>query len=150
MSTIRPTRDDTWRVTLRVEDPNNPGNMINYGLFDAKDGGEVDSEEKIYHPGGMSPPVSLGGRVNVGNIILRRNYRLVRDHDGAVLNLINAVGKSRAEVSQQPMTIQGAPYGQALVYTGTLKRVTPPTHDSEGTEAAMLEIEVTCDIPPTK
>lgn len=148
MPDLKPTRADTWRIVLRVEHPTNPGSMINYGVWDNKTGGQVDSEERLYHPGGMEPPISLGGHVTVENITLRRLYRLGRDHE-AIGQLIDSVGKCRAEISQQPMTLRGVTSGRPIVYTGTFKRVQIPEHDSESNDPAMVEIEVTADVPPT-
>jgi hypothetical protein len=148
LSVIQATRQDTWQITLSVEHPQNPGSMINYGVWDKKSGGEVDSEEKVYHPGGMVPPISLGGRKTPGNVTLSRNYRLGRDHDN-VQQLFDAVGGSRVVVAQQPLDKQGNVYGRPIVYNGTLKRVTPPEHDSEGSDAAMIEVEITIDGVPT-
>jgi len=150
MSTqIRGTRQDTWQVSLSVEHPHNPGSMINYGVWDTKTGGEVDSEERLYYPGGMAPPYSLGGRITPGQITLTRNYRLGRDHDN-IQQLIDAVGVSRIIISQQPMDRYKNMYGRPIVWTGTLKTVTLPEHNSESTsDPGMIEIVATIDGPPT-
>jgi hypothetical protein len=60
------------------------------------------------------------------------------------------VGKCRAEVSQQPLTLRGATGGaRPIVYTGVFKRVMIPEHDSESNDPAMVEVEISADIPPT-
>lgn len=145
--TIRPTRADTWSVTVFVEHPVS-GNMVNCGVWDRRTGGEVDSEETKYNPGGMAEPISLGGRRTVGNIVVARNYRLVRDHQDLAQFLTNAVGKSRMTVSAQPLDINGNSFGRPIVWHGTLKRFTPPEHDSEGSDAAMVELEMTPEGSP--
>lgn len=143
MSTqIKPTRQDTWAISLQVEDPRNPGVMLNLGIWDKKTGGNVDSEERVYYPGAMGPPISLGGRKSTDQVTLTRLYRLGRDHD-SVQRLIDAAGISRIVVSQQPLDIYGNVYGRPIVYTGTLKTVNIPESDSEGNDPAMIEIVCT-------
>src|SRR5262252_438761 len=140
MSTqIRGTRLDTWQVTLQVEHPHKPGNMIPYGVWDTRTGGEIDSEERLYYPGGMAPPYSLGGRITPGQLTMSRNYRLGRDHDN-IQQLIDAAGVSRVVISAQPMDRYKNHYGRPIVWTGTLKTVTLPEHNSESTsDPGMVE-----------
>lgn len=144
-----PTRQDTWAVNVHVEDvrdPNRP--MRNLGIWDKKDGGETDSEEFKYKPGAMAATVSLGGTKNVGNVTCSRLYRLERDHSTVHQMLISGAGKARAIVAQQPLDTDGNVFGQPIVWHGTLKRVTPPTVDSESSDPAMVEIEMTAEGEP--
>lgn len=143
-----PTRDDTYTVTVTVFRPDNPAVAMIKGVWDKMSGGGIDSEESKYHPGGMSDPISLGGRKTVENVTVQRLYRLGRDHD-AMQSLINAVGKSKVTVSKQPMDIDANVYGDPIVYNGTLKRVTPPDVDSEASEGGLIELEITVDGYPT-
>lgn len=144
-----PTRQDTFRVSVLLEDVTNPNRpMMPLGTWDKKSGGEVDSEEYRYYPGGMEDQVSLGGRKNVGNVTVSRLYRLVRDHDLLMQKMISGVGKAQVTISQQPLDINGNSWGRPLVYKGTLKRVLPPEHDSEGSDAALVEMEITVDGQP--
>jgi hypothetical protein len=147
-TTVKPTRQDTWQITLSVEHPHNPGSMISYGVWDKKSGGGVDSEERVYYPGGMAPPISLGGRKSTEQVTMSRLYRLGRDHD-PIQQLIDAVGRSRITISQQPMDIHANIYGRPIVYVGTLKTVNLPDHDSEGNDPAMVEVVCTIDGIPT-
>lgn len=136
-----PTRSDTARVTVSIEHPVS-GNMINYGVFDKFDGGGWDSEELTYRAGGMAPTESLGGAETFENVTVQRLYRLERDH--SVIGQMRASrGRCAMIVSRQPLDIKGSPYGDPTVYRGTLKRVTPPPHDSMTNEGAMLELEMT-------
>lgn len=132
---------------MHIEDPNT-GNMINHGVWDKMSGGAIDSEDNKYHPGGMVEPISLGGRRSVDNVTVTRLYRLSRDHD-VVHKLIAAAGKSDGIVSKQPMDIHGNVYGAPVVYRGTLKRVGLPDIDSEGSAAALIELEFVIDGFPT-
>jgi hypothetical protein len=124
--------------------------MIDYGIWDKKTGGGVDSEERIYYPGAMQPPISLGGRKTVTQVTLQRLYRLQRDHD-PIQQLIDAVGRSTVEIHQTPMDIHGNIYkgGGPIVYNGTLKTLNLPEHDSEGNDPAYVEIVCTVASPPT-
>lgn len=130
-----PTRQDTYSVHVVVGGQD-------FGVWDKMSGGEVDSDETKYKPGAMEPPVSLGGTKTTGNVIVSRLYRLERDHDRAQA-MINFVGKATAKVSKQPLDIEGNRYGKPIVYTGKLKRVTFPEHDSESATAGLWEIEIT-------
>jgi len=144
-----PTRQDTWKVNVTVEDVGNPNRpMMNLGTWDTKQGGEVDSEEFKFNPGGLGDAVSLGGRKNVGNVTVSRLYRLIRDHQDLSQRMINGVGKARAIVAQQPLDIDGNAFGRPIVYNGTLKRWTPPEHDSQSSDAAMVEMEITIEGQP--
>ena len=141
-----PTRQDTWDVTVRVQDVTNPNRpWLNLGTWDKKDGGQGDSEETTYKPGGMQPSISLGGTQTVENITVSRLYRLVRDHQELIGRLYAGRGKAQMTVSQQPLDIEGAVFGRPIVWRGILKRVTPPTVDSESSDAAMIELEMTVD-----
>lgn len=139
-----PIRADTRAVLVTVFRPGSDVPIIK-GIWDKKSGGQVDSEETTYHPGGLADPVSLGGRRNVENVTLSRLCRIGRDW-AAIPSLMNGVGKSRVTVSDQPLDFDGNAGGVAsLTYQGILKRVTPPDADSESSGPAMIEIEVTID-----
>lgn len=112
------------------------------GVYDKLTGGEVDSEETKYKPGGMGASVSLGGSVEVGNLTISRLYVLNRDHDN-IHWLLSRAGKGQVVISRQPLDVDGNAYGRPLVYTGTLKTVTPPEVDSESSDAALIECEIT-------
>jgi hypothetical protein len=142
---IEPTRSDTWAVNVELE---YDGAMHDLGIWDKKSGGEVDSEEGKYKPGAMAATISLGGSKNVGNITVSRLYRLVRDHQNLAQRFITAAGRSNVRLKQQPMDIDANPFGRPIVYNGTLKRVTFPEVDSEGTDAALVELEITVEGQP--
>ena len=118
---------------------------VDTGVWDKWTGGEVDSEEAKYKPGNMGAHVSLGGSVEVGNVTVSRLYMLPRDHEGpaGIHWLIARVGKGDVVASRQPLDADGNAFGRPLVYTGKLKTVTPPEVDSESSDAALLECEIT-------
>lgn len=146
-----PTRADTFEVTVVVQDVGNTTQevMMDCGVWDKRGGGAVDSEETRYNPGGMAPAVSLGGRKTVENVTVSRLYRIVRDHNELTQRLISGVGRAKMEVRQRPMEITGGPNNlRAIVWKGTLKRCTVPEHDSEGNDAALIELEMTIEGEP--
>jgi hypothetical protein len=138
-----PTRKDTFRVSVFVE-----GMTWTDRVWDKKTGGGVDSEETKYYPGGMVPPVSLGGRRNVENLVVSRLYRHERDHL-IVDDLLKKVGKANMSVQQLPMDINGNEFGDPIIWRGILKRVTIPEVDSESNDAALLELEMSVEGYPT-
>lgn len=129
------SRQDQYSVSMTVD-----GTPT--GVWDKLDGGEVDSEEAKYKPGAMASAVSLGGSIEVGNLTISRLYVLNRDHDN-IHWLISRAGRGQVVVNRQPLDVDGNAYGRPLVYTGTLKTVTLPEIDSESSDAALLECEVT-------
>ena len=139
----KPTRQDTYAVRVFF-DPPGGGPKVDTGIWDKMSGGELDSDETKYNPGGMAPPVSLGGRKTTGNVTVSRLYRLVRDHDH-VKNWLSYVGRASVTVSKQPMDIEGNVYGNPVVYNGILKRLTLPEVDSESSNAGLVEIEVSVE-----
>jgi|SRR5215831_4322725 len=129
-------RKDQHRVTVSVD-----GRKL--GVWDVLTGGETDSDELKYRPGGMGAQISLGGVVTVGQLIVARLYTLERDH-ATVHWLLGRVGKGRAVVNKAVLDPDGNAYGKPLVTKGTLKRVTPPEVDSNATgDAAIIEMEIT-------
>lgn len=114
----------------------------NLGTFDVLTGGETDTDELTYKPGGMAPAISLGGSVTVGQVVVSRLYALDRDH-ASIHWLMSRVGLGDVVINKQPLDVDGYAFGKPLVYRGKLKRVTPPEVDSTSTDAATIELEVT-------
>src|SRR5215472_3640183 len=111
-------RKDQNAVAVKVDDRN-------LGIFDVMTGGEVDTTELVYKPGGMLPQISLGGIVTVGQVVLNRLYQLDRDHQ-TIHWLVGRVGKGRVTITKTSLDTDQNAYGAPLVYKGVLKRVTPP------------------------
>jgi hypothetical protein len=129
------SRQDQFAITLQV-------GTTSWGFWDKKTGGELDSDEVKYYPGATDQSVSLGGRLVPGNVTLQRLYDRKDDHP-KIGSLLNAVGKQTAVVTQRPLDPDGNPFGNRIVWNGTLKRVLVPDVDSEATSAALLEVEIT-------
>jgi hypothetical protein len=114
------------------------------GTWDRKEGGEIDSEENKYKPGGMAKEISLGGTKTYGNVTFSRYYDWQRD-DPDMAWMINSVGSARGSFGVQMLDVFGNPQGGLLSYGGTIKTVTPPELDSTSNDPAMLSIEMTVD-----
>lgn len=128
-------RKDQYDTTVNIDGRN-------LGTFDVLTGGETDTDQLTYKPGGMAPTVSLGGTVTVGQVVVSRLYRLERDH--AIIQwLLGRVGIGSMVVKKQPLDPDGNTFGKPLVYQGVLKRCTPPEVDSTSTDAAVIELELT-------
>jgi hypothetical protein len=140
---IQMATKSTWKVTLNVDSKPWPG------FWDVKTGGEVDSDAgDSYKPGGMEPAIALGGSVKTGNVTLSRACRLERDWK-SIQTLVNGAGKSVVSIAQAVLDKDGNDYSSnPIVYTGKLKRVTPPEVDSNSTDISMIEIEIVCDGVP--
>lgn len=130
------SRVDQWRNTVKLEDG------TDLGVFDTFDGGEADSEETKYKPGGMEPEITLGGSRTFGNVTLSRLYVHERDHD-LCKTLMNIAGAMGVTIKRQPLDKEANAFGTPHTYKGTLKAVTPPGTDSESSDAAKMEIECT-------
>lgn len=105
------------------------------------EGGEVDSEDTKFFPGGMGEQISLGGRKSVGNVTVSNIYDAVTMHPHMGW-LFGGVGKADVTVTKTLLDVDGVAVAGALVYNGKLKRIEPPSHDSESTDTGMWEAEI--------
>lgn len=132
------SREDQNACTVSVS---YGGQTRDLGIFDAFSGGEIDSSEKKFNPGGMQQTISLGGKKTVGNVTVKRLYDLTRDHP--IMGwLAGGVGKAEITAVKASMTVDSVAVPRPLVYQGKLKTLTPPDHDSESDDAAMWEMEI--------
>lgn len=144
-----PTREDTFLITVHIEDMSaGDGSMMDLGTWDKQSGGDLDSSDTTYRPGGMAPQISLGGPQSTTNVTVSRLYRLARDH-AKIGKLYAAVGRGKMTVSKQPLDIEGNTFGKPIVWHGVLKTVKAPTTDSEATAAALIELEMTVEGNPS-
>lgn len=111
------------------------------GIWDALSGGEADSEETKYRPGGGGAQVSLGGPTTLENLTLSRLFKLDRDLP-KIKGWMAKRGKAPVVVTEQFLDRDGNVASTGLTYRGVLKKVSPPEHDSESSDAAKVEIEV--------
>lgn len=129
-------REDTWLVVLNVAG-------VDCGKWDTFDGGETDSEEAKFRPGGMDQEISLGGRQTLGNVTLSRHHDdWLRE---SVKWLRAQCGRARITIGRVPLDTYGVQLGPVEWLGGTIKRCSPPSHDSMGGDASMVEVECTID-----
>lgn len=132
------SREDQFSVTASVA---YGGNTRDLGVFDAFDGGDIDSSERKFNPGGMGQTISLGGKRTVSNVTIKRLYNLSRDHP--IMGwLAGGVGRAQVTVVKASMTIDSVLVPNPLVYQGVLKTLTPPSHDSDSDNAALFSMEI--------
>jgi hypothetical protein len=130
------TRQDTFVLRVHLKG-------VPLGVWDKKTGGAIDSDDIKYYPGGMQPPIALGGKKTTDNITLQRNYDRHDDHD-KINTILNAVG-GIITIAQRPMDPDGNEYGKTVTWAGRLKRVEVPDVDSESTTASLVTIEAVID-----
>lgn len=130
-------RSDQWANTVTVDG-------VPLGLWDTLSGGDVESEETKYRPGGMTPQVSLGGSVTVNNITLGRLLNR-EDWDFMHALMANRVGKAEVVVARQPLDADANPFGRPMVYRGVLMSVNPGDTDSNSSDAQVWEITVSTE-----
>lgn len=131
------SRVDQYNVTVAIDGKDT-------GTWDKMTGGGADSEETKYRPGGMAGQVSLGGSATVENVTISRLLYL--EDVPEVRSWMQKAGKVSVVVTKQSLDADGHVFGGAvLVYKGKLKAVTPPDVDSESSDAALVEIEVSTD-----
>jgi|SRR5215831_1204360 len=150
MTSVNPERQDTWLITVHVENPGNPGSMVDYGIWDKLTGGAKQAQASTYRPGGMKPPISLGAVPTVTNVVVSRLARGYRDLQN-IQQLFDAVGSSSMTVKRTPLDLEGnvMPGVNGTVYQGRLDRISLPDIDSEGSAAALIELEMVVEGYPT-
>lgn len=127
-------RVDHFRVNLTVDGRDT-------GIWDTKEGGETDSEDSSYKPGG-GPRVSLGGSPTTGAVTISRLFMRGRDDD-LIPYLRSKAGNGVVIAKIVATDKDGNPYKVLETYRGIFKRVTPPNIDSNSSDPAMLEVEFT-------
>lgn len=120
------------------------------GVWDKFSGGDIDSDDTKYRAGGRAPEESLGGTRTVSNVTLSRLFRIERDF-GELQRLIDGAGSvdvqiTRAYLNPATAAVNSPAYGN-VVYLGKLKAVKQPEHDSNSSDASMVEIECSVGVP---
>lgn len=113
---------------------------ISLGVCAFKGGGQIEAEETKYRPGSMLPQASLGGPIAVENVTIRRLFD--PEMRGLFHQLASMCGKASMSITSQPLDADGNPEGRPQTYTGILTRVTPPESNSNASDAAELELEM--------
>lgn len=127
-------RQHQFRVTLAVDG-------VDYGIFDTFSGGQGGAESDKYAAGNMGDEESQGGRQTRENVTISRQYR--RGRDTVSHKQLDAKrGKGNAVVTKQPLDADRNAYGAPDIYRGTLVGATGPDHDSNSSDASMVEYEI--------
>lgn len=125
-----------YRITLNIDGRD-------CGVWDKKTGGDADSSETKYKPGGMAPEETFGGDVEVSNVMLTRvKKRQGRDDIDLIKFLFSRRGRGRATIVEQPLDVDKNAYGVPTTYTGILKKVSGADVDSNSNEADTYELEI--------
>src|SRR4051812_5679975 len=98
-------RQDTYSVTVRVAERD-------LGVFDKKAGGEVDSDETVFRPGGLGEQIALGGPVATSNLVVQRHYDT--DLHDVYKWLVARVGRADGEIVQVPLDEDGNIFGEGI------------------------------------
>jgi hypothetical protein len=131
-------REDQYAITVAID-----GTPI--GVWDKLTGGGVVAGDTKYKPGAMAPQISLGGSKAVDNITLSRLLSQQNGDTDLCKFLMQRAGKGQATINRQPLDADGAAFGTALVYTGTLSEVHPGDTDSNSTNANVWSIVISTD-----
>lgn len=129
-------REDLYDIYVNI-------NGSPQGKFDKMSGGGVDSEDSFYRGSG-GVRVALGGSKTIENVTVSRLAFPGRENN-LLPYLIAGAGRVSMVVTKWPTDADHNPFGRPLVYKGKLKAVTPNDVDSEGNDAALIELEMVCD-----
>jgi len=135
------TQEQNYSVVLYVGG-GSIANAKSLGVFDKFDGGEIDSETKTYRPGGMAEAEVLVGLASTGEVKISKGFDA--EKDGAMKKWLNSQIGSYAAAIKTPLKSDKSPVieGQET-FTGVVKSVSTPTHDSEGNSVSMIEVTLT-------
>lgn len=138
-------REDLYNVTVIIVGAD--GKKVKF-LFDKMDGGAVSAKETKYRPSnGTEDQLSLGGAQEVSNVTVTALMTFAMYQNLAWM--LSQVGKGVVFVNKQPLDQNGAPFGKALAYHGSLQDVTPPKTDSESDAPGLLMITQSSVTPIT-
>lgn len=129
-------RRDQWSVTAAID------GFGNLGVFDTADAGSIEADTQTWNPGGMGPPISIGGIVTPADVEITRMYILERDHP-IMSQLMNAAGAANMTLTRQPLDVNKVPFGKPIVQRGVVKTVACPEHDSNSSDADTFSITMT-------
>lgn len=138
-------REDLYKASCKITGTD--GKTVSFDM-DKFDGGEVTSKETKYRTGnGTVDQQSLGGATEVSNITVTAlmTYPMYQQ----LTWLMQQTGKATMYVYKQPLDVNGAAFGNPLVYKGVLTGVNPPKTDSESDAAGLLALTQSTVTPVT-
>jgi hypothetical protein len=96
---------------------------------------------KDYDGGARTPDVITSSKVNTGDVVVSRNYRV--DRDGPmVAQLRRSLGAFRTSVSVTPLDPEGVRSGPAEVFNGVVTSVKAPDSDANAANQS-ADVQVT-------
>ncbi len=132
-------REDSRLVTVWIDWPG----LGDLGIFAKRGGGDADSEESKFPPGGGQKEIALGGRQTVDNVTADK---LVTPAELPKRNaLLDARGKARMVVSDVFIDEDDNPVETGMTWTGKYKKFTYPDADSTSNDPALLQLEMTAE-----
>lgn len=109
--------------------------------FTKRTGGLFDSDESKYPAGGMGRHKALGGPQTEENVTLVGEYE-PEDHGDYIDWLVERRGKGVANVTEQPLDVEGNANAKPDTWTGRMKSVNKGDYDSSSGDAREVEIEI--------
>lgn len=130
-------REDKARVQVQAVE-----NGITYdlGIWDTLSGAGVSATVTKHRPGGMRGQIVLGSYNEVEDITVSRLYD--ETLHAIYVALAERVGSLKVVVLYQPLASESVIKGAQIKYEGVLTGVNRPDHNSEGTDAANLELVI--------
>lgn len=135
------------QVTVWIEsdpawDPN--GVLGDLGIFEARTGGNLGSENTDFAPGAMAPRKQIGGQQTAEDITVNRVF--IRERDRALVGALAAArGRARMSTSDTLLDRSKNPFGDPVTFTGIMGEYHHPDADSESNDPARLEIVMNTD-----
>lgn len=112
--------------------------------WQSKEGGDLQSEAVVTHPGGMSPAITLGGPNKRTDCTVKRVY--TDTMQGFIQPLEQVCGNARMWVSYTPLDTNKVPIpNSTITITGILKEVQVPPANSNTAAEAVLGLVMSCD-----
>ena len=111
--------------------------------WQSKEGGDVQSDAVVTHPGGMKKAITLGGPNKRSDATVKRMF--TDTLMPYVTQLENACGNAGMWVSWTPMDANGVAIPNTTVtLTGVLKEVQVPPANANSTGEAALALVMSC------
>lgn len=133
-------RQDQFNVTVAVTDPDT-GQHVNLGTWAKATGGDVDSTETKYRPGGGAEEITIGGAKSTSNVVVEK--LCIVDVDGAnIAKWMGWAGRAQCSVTFHFLTPNYSATGVSLTYQGQIKKVTPPQPDANAQGAGLITLEL--------
>lgn len=131
--------DWTWHLLMGAG-----ANAIDLGYWAEKEGGGVESDSTTYAD--WDGDLTLGGKRTRSDVTLRKAYR--REVHSVYRTLDARAGDGTlgaCTLTGTPTDDDGTSWGSPIVITGVLRTVNPPDSSKGSSDAARLEIVVSCD-----